>query len=457
MIFSSQLGKLDGQSNEQALKTIANHLRKMQEELEYRLAHLDSGNINEIDTGETNIFANGENINNIIEDQDGNISRLTQTAEVIATRVEDNEGDISSLMQTAKGITTRVENTEGNISVLTQTVNGISSTVKDQSGDISELRQTASSLTSTLTNQQGDISTLQQTASSLSSTVQNQSGDISALKQTSSSLSASVSNLAAELSTTLALDASGVYITDQSGNVVTITGSQIDASTIRVSDLYGSTINLWSSEWVQFLQKYHYYVAGRFSVTGAQTDDFAVDLSSYGALRLTADYGDVFVGADRGNVTLSGATGNYSQGNFLPSSRGAYTCGSGTYPWSVVYATTGEINTSDKEKKNSIDYDTTEYGKLFDLLKPCSFKFNDGTSDRRHIGMIAQDVEEAMAAAGISSQDFAGFVKAPRKDEDEKVIEGEYDYFLRYGEFVGMCIAEIQRLKARVEELERKE
>ena len=56
-----------------------------------------------------------------------------------------------------------------------------------------------------------------------------------------------------------------------------------------------------------------------------------------------------------------------------------------------------------------------------------------------------------MEAAGLTSLDFAGFVKSP--DEE---AEGGYVYSLRYEEFISLCILEIQRLDQRVRELEEK-
>ena len=60
-------------------------------------------------------------------------------------------------------------------------------------------------------------------------------------------------------------------------------------------------------------------------------------------------------------------------------------------------------------------------------------------------------MEEALEAAGLTSLDFAGFVKSP--DEE---AEGGYLYSLRYEEFVALCVREIQRLGQRVRELEGK-
>ena len=426
MIFSSQLGKLDGLSSEQALKTVSNHLRKMQEELEYRLSVLDSSNINEIDANETNIFTNGQNINNVLADQNGNMSALTQTVNGLSTQVSDQAGNISTLQQTAQGLST---------------------TVSNQAGDISALQQTAQGLTSTVSNQSGEISSLQQTASSLSSTVASQGNSISALQQTDSQLSASVSNLSSGLSSTLKLDAKGFYITDQNGNIVSIQGGQIAADTVVVSSLYGSTVYL----------KYGDTIIGELDISYTTSGFGVAIVTRYGGIQLSSAGNVSIVPGGSSYYVGIGSGGKYVsiQSDLQPSSS-IYSCGTSNYPWSAVYASSGEIITSDREKKNSIDYDMTAYEKLFDGLKPCSFKLNDGTSGRRHVGMIAQDVEAAMEAAGLSTKDFAGFVKAPRKDEDGNIIEGEYDLFLRYDDFAGMCIAEIQKLKARVAELEAK-
>lgn len=62
--------------------------------------------------------------------------------------------------------------------------------------------------------------------------------------------------------------------------------------------------------------------------------------------------------------------------------------------------------------------------------------------------MGAQDVETAMEQAGISSMDFAGFIRSERPEG------GGYNYALRYGEFIPLCIDQIQRLKARMDKLE---
>ena len=80
----------------------------------------------------------------------------------------------------------------------------------------------------------------------------------------------------------------------------------------------------------------------------------------------------------------------------------------------------------------------------------------------RSLGLGAQDVEAAMEQTGVSSMEFAGFIKSERSDEEVEQCGEGYDYALRYGEFIPLCIYQIQQnkeqirqLKARIAELER--
>lgn len=59
MIFTQQLGKVEATNPVEAVKIMERHLRYMQEQLEYTLMNLDSDNITEIDTSNTNISSSG--------------------------------------------------------------------------------------------------------------------------------------------------------------------------------------------------------------------------------------------------------------------------------------------------------------------------------------------------------------------------------------------------------------
>lgn len=135
----------------------------------------------------------------------------------------------------------------------------------------------------------------------------------------------------------------------------------------------------------------------------------------------------------------------------------AYYLGSGGSRFKAVYAATGTIQTSDRNYKDDIQELTPQHLKFFRKLMASSFLYKDGTSHRRHIGYIAQDVERAMEEVGLTSLDFAGLCKDIKMNtivntdgtEIEIPILGNdgkpvYIYSLRYDEFSGLQTMAIQ-------------
>ena len=150
--------------------------------------------------------------------------------------------------------------------------------------------------------------------------------------------------------------------------------------------------------------------------------------------------------------TISGtsaATTITSYGHIVPWFDNTYDLGSVAYKWRNIYGQSGVVSTSDRNEKFNIVPLAEVYSRIFDSLAPVSFKFVDNTSDRTHIGLIAQDVKDAVLAEGLTTKEFAGYCEW--ENEDKTIGCG-----LRYGEFVAMNIYEIQKLKARVKELEEK-
>ncbi|WP_429149171.1 tail fiber domain-containing protein [Anaerotaenia torta] len=134
--------------------------------------------------------------------------------------------------------------------------------------------------------------------------------------------------------------------------------------------------------------------------------------------------------------------------NFIPNASDMYVGSSSNY-WAGAYLGSGPVVTSDRNKKHSIDFLSEKYLKFAGLIMPRVFKYNDGTSDRLHVGFIAQEVEEAMIECGISDKEFAGLIKSPKyskmlKDNDGTDLEEYdtesdiigYDYGLRDNEFI---------------------
>lgn len=107
---------------------------------------------------------------------------------------------------------------------------------------------------------------------------------------------------------------------------------------------------------------------------------------------------------------------------------------------------------SDLRIKNSIDYDLASYEAFFLALKPSTFKYNKGTSGRKHFGFIAQDVEQAMLDTGLTSDQLAALVKDPVKEILSDGIT-DYRYSIRYGELIALNTHMIQKLYQMVEEL----
>lgn len=145
--------------------------------------------------------------------------------------------------------------------------------------------------------------------------------------------------------------------------------------------------------------------------------------------------------------------------------------------WRAVYATTGTIQTSDRNLKKDIKPIDEKYLKLFKDLKPVSYRRNEANSDRVHIGFISQDVEESLEKVGLTALDFAGFCKDIKQekvakstqkvfvnDKEKEVTDyelqdvlgkdgnPEYTYSLRYEEFIALNTRMIQDLMAKVED-----
>lgn len=80
----------------------------------------------------------------------------------IESRVEDNEGNITTITQSIGVIDSRISDAEGEISSITQTVDQIESRVADNTGRYSSLNQTVNSLTATVATKtsQGDVKSI---------------------------------------------------------------------------------------------------------------------------------------------------------------------------------------------------------------------------------------------------------------------------------------------------------
>ena len=460
----------DQQTTDEKFSVLTNYLYMLLEQLRYSMANLGRENFNDtafqdianlitepvyvqledVNGNIASLYATAESLTSRMSDAEGNISVLQQTSTSLTSRISDAEGNISVLQQTSQSLTSRISNAEGNISSLTQTVNGFTLEVSNGSTSSVIRLLSGSAEISSQTIQMNGLVTFTGLANG-TTTINGgciKTGLIDADRLnltgaiTFSDLSSSVQNDIDDALSTAQTAQSTVDRWSYSGTTY-IDGTRIMTGTVSASTLEGGEINLLNGSG---------QTAGIIELTGA---------SSYGGQKVVLRSGAIELNSQAGDVYIrSGSYGNYLQlsngvfvgvGDLAPHSSGAQSCGTSARRWSDIYVSASAITTSDRSLKHDIRYDLSAYDALFDALKPCSFQYDNGRSGRTHLGLISQDVEEALEAAGLTSLDFAGFVKSP--DEE---AEGGYLYSLRYEEFVALCVREIQRLGQRVRELEGK-
>ena len=118
--------------------------------------------------------------------------------------------------------------------------------------------------------------------------------------------------------------------------------------------------------------------------------------------------------------------------------------------WTDIISKVNAISSgSDERIKKDIEILSDNYEIFFDLLQPKRYKYIDGTSDRYHTGYIAQEVVEALKQSTLDTQQFAAVMLTHPGELNEC-------WHLRRDEFVALNTWQIQKLKARVTELEAK-
>ncbi len=183
-------------------------------------------------------------------------------------------------------------------------------------------------------------------------------------------------------------------------------------------------------------------VDGNQSVSGSQTVDGDVYLSSN--LRVIKDtYLD-------GTLWMSNNIGAYTTN--------VYNIGASNLRFKCIYLATSPSVSSDRNQKKDFNELDNRYSNFFMKLLPEMYKYIDGESNRFHVGFIAQEVEQAMIDSGLTSLDFAGFIKSPIyiKDEDGNDTEtiDHYVYSLRYEEFIAIITKVLQDAVKRQDSLE---
>ena len=180
------------------------------------------------------------------------------------------------------------------------------------------------------------------------------------------------------------------------------------------------------------------------------------DTSSGGAVCL--------IGTVSGNIQIGSNTSGQSSSNknvviapshvLRPANDSSQELGTKEKRWSTIYSKNALNIPSDFNLKENIEEIPQKYIDMLDDISPVIFKFKQG--DRLHGGYISQWVEEAMNKHGITAEEFGGFCKDQKVDENQNPIEGEYQYSLRYAEFIPILHAKIKQLEKEIYELKNK-
>lgn len=377
------------------VETMQDYLFMLVEQLRYTLHNLDLSNMNKA-AAEGFVKTITQPIYAEIKNAEGSITQLGVTADGLAARIGDAEGNITQLQATAKGLQASVSNLNGSVTNLTADVNGIRTQVRGKIG---------TSEAQTLIDQSLNGITLSATSG--------ESGTIFKLMYDGAVL-------ASTGSVDLYVDAVNIY--------GTLTATEIEGDRITVRNDAGRRCGYISTEY-------------------ASTADYKMTLESK-AMELNATSGNLYLSGNNGRSALNF---DYDfidcRGDFAPNADNRYNLGAPNFVWSAIYCSTNELNGSDRNIKNSIEALPEKYVRMFDLVEPKRYKLNSGTSGRFHTGFIAQEVEDAMRACGINSQEFAGWAAAKRKD-------GSETYFLRYSEFIPVLWAKVREQEERLKRLE---
>lgn len=384
------------------VETMQDYLFMLVEQLRYTLHNLDLSNMNKTAADEF-VKQITDPIYGEIKDAEGNITQVALVAEGLAARIGDAEGNITQLQATAKGLQASISNLDGAITNIKADVNGIRATVSnkiDATQAQSIFDQSAQGFTLGATSgENGTIFTLNYNGAQIAST-----GSID-----------------------LYVDAVNIY------------------GTLTATKLRGGSISVVDDDDNE---------CGTIQTTYASSSDYKLDISS-SAMELFAEDGSLFIasGWDRSNkyhasVEVDGNSEEVQiKGDVIPNSDALYNLGSRNFVWDAIYCSTNELNGSDRNIKNSVEALPEKYVRMLELVEPKRYKLNSGTSGRFHTGFIAQEVEDAMRACGINSQEFAGWARATRED-------GSETYFLRYSEFIPVLWAKVREQEERLKRLE---
>ena len=298
------------------------------------------------------------------------------------------------------------------------------------------------SITSQITGLDGQVSFITQTVSGIQTQITGLNNQVSSIDQKVDSIDLSVSNS-----------------TTSSRISLTVDGVQVSSATVRFtgdivfeSDLADGTTTV-SGDCITTGE-----ISARYIKLGGQ-------MEVYESLRSSADVGG-YIGymtgmSSAGSTTSGIAITNYTERALMictsSGARMGYDGENTVVCTSTQVSITGDTvyingepqSASDARLKTDVQYDVDDYLTVFDRLKPATFVYNG--HKRRHMGFLAQEIQETLKEEGIPEEHFAALCTEVPNEERPMGM-----YSLRYGELQIMTVAKVQQMDKRLKELEAK-
>lgn len=182
---------------------------------------------------------------------------------------------------------------------------------------------------------------------------------------------------------------------------------------------------------------------GGYAISGSKLQFNLVDVEQ-GSAKVIQGYDGFF--PEMHLAAGSGVVKLWSNGQFVPSADNTQPLGGASNRWSVVYAGTGAINTSDAREKQDVSALDGAEKRVAVALKGMikKFRFKDAVqakddAARIHIGVLAQEVMAAFQAEGIDPMRYAivcydeWSAQAEELDEEGNVVTPAIAAGNRYG------------------------
>ena len=167
------------------------------------------------------------------------------------------------------------------------------------------------------------------------------------------------------------------------------------------------------------------------------TQNLNIDLNSSSNTLQTA-----FGTGDQIGVALLNSNGGSGSeaGAYYPTFDNKTSLGLSGKRWSVVYAGTAAINTSDRNLKEEIQELSEAELRVAQACKGLVRKFKFKGRVRKHIGVIAQDVRDAFSAEGLDAHEYGLFCSDTFEDEEGNTVT---QLGIRYEELLAFIISAI--------------